>query len=307
MRVCIGIPTWNRADVLVQTLERLCGVLCPDGVRYEVIVVDNNSTDHTQRVLQEYHSTIPIHKLFERQQGRSWALNRALAFAQGDYIIWIDDDILVGDDWLVAYCDAFRRYPEAAVFGGTIIPKLNDEPPPWFPDALGVIGGVFGKCSPPSGAIDPNGPFLPFGGNMALRLDVHKLYPFDVTLGRQGGNLLADEEAKVIRQVISSGHVGQWVPDARVEHVVPKSYLSLKHVRRYFHDRGVSAFSGDHREEVPTIAGRPRWAWRQAIQGEFNYKLGRLISRPPSVWLRDMAQASFAWGVLAGRPKSSKG
>jgi glucosyl-dolichyl phosphate glucuronosyltransferase len=301
MHICIGLPTWNRADVLYRTLQQLFQVTVPDGVSLEVFVVDNNSTDHTQDILKRFDREGRLRVLFEKRQGRSWALNRAISEAEGDYIIWIDDDILVSEGWLAAYSAAFRHYPRAGVFGGSIVPRVESDVPDWFPDALDVIGGVFGKCTPPEGEIDPMGPFLPFGGNVAVRLELQKQHLFDVRLGRQGGNLLADEEARMIRAVLSSGHTGRWVPEARVEHLVPASYLKISHIRRYYHDRGVSAMIANSTDGSPMLFGRPRWAWRQAVQGEIEYRLGRWSKRSAKFWLRSMTQASYARGVLRGR------
>jgi glucosyl-dolichyl phosphate glucuronosyltransferase len=86
-------------------------------------VIVHTSTDHTVDVIREYVGRLPVRWEFEPRPGKSNAQNRAIDFAKGDYILWTDDDVVVDAGWLTAYVGAFRRWPEAAVFGGRITPK----------------------------------------------------------------------------------------------------------------------------------------------------------------------------------------
>lgn len=302
MYISIGIPTWNRANILKRTLERLASIRVPEGVSWEVLVVDNNSTDETQNVIKAFEIRLPLRGLFQNRQGRSWALNRALEMAKGEYIIWIDDDILVDIDWLIEYRRAFFTYPDTGVFGGKIEPRFEGNCPIWLGDALAVVGGVYGKCDPLEGIITTNDPFLPFGGNMAVQADLQRKFPFDVRLGRQKGQMLAGEEADSVRKMLEAGFKGRWLPKAHVEHIIPEECLTLSHIRRYFHDWGVSVAMQQFNEGSTMLWNRPRWAWRQAIQSEFRYHTGRLLRRSPRIWIQDLRLASFAWGILRRHP-----
>lgn len=302
MLLTIGIPTWNRANILRRTLIGLYEAIIPKGVSLEILVVDNNSADETQDVLEKYKKILPLRPLFEPQQGRSWALNHAIAKARGEYILWIDDDILVDTKWIDAYYRAFSEFPDAGFFGGRIVPLFEGTPPEWMISALPVIGGVFGTCDPNEGPIRLNDSFLPFGGNMAVRLELQRRFLFDVRLGRQGGKMMAGEEAQMIRDMLQSGIEGRWVPTARVEHIIPVHMQTLAHIRRYFHDWG--ATTTIQREEIKSknFSVGPLWAWRQLIESEIRYRLGKALRISPQVWVKELRYASQALGVLHKRP-----
>src|SRR5438067_1333131 len=115
MKLSIAICTWNRATLLEQTLASIASATVPTAA-WEVIVVNNNCTDETEAVLERFLSLLPLKRVFEGAPGLSNARNAAIKAASGDYLIWTDDDVLVGTDWLVAYERAFTRWPDAAVF-----------------------------------------------------------------------------------------------------------------------------------------------------------------------------------------------
>ena len=124
MFVTIGICTFNRAESLRRTLDSLLAMRVPNDLAWEIVIVNNNCTDHTDDVISKYVGPLPVRREFEPRAGKSNALNRAIDVAKGDYI-WIDDDVLVDPGLLSAYAAAFRRWPEATVFGGRIKPKYK--------------------------------------------------------------------------------------------------------------------------------------------------------------------------------------
>ena len=93
--VTVGICTRNRGPLLRTSLEQLARTAVPDDVTWEVIVVDNGSTDGTARVLEAMASQLPLRALRYDTPGKSHALNHAIQHARGDYILWTDDDVLV--------------------------------------------------------------------------------------------------------------------------------------------------------------------------------------------------------------------
>src|SRR3954466_10143738 len=110
MLVSVAICTWNRAENLDQTLAGLRGLHVPADVEWELLVVNNNSTDATEEVIARHTAQLPLRRLFERKQGLSNARNCAAAAARGDLLLWTDDDVLVDPDWLAVYVDSARRW-----------------------------------------------------------------------------------------------------------------------------------------------------------------------------------------------------
>ena len=88
----------------------------------EVLVVDNNCTDHTSNVVEAFGGRLPIGRVTESRQGLAHARNRAVADFRGDVLLFTDDDVRFGPGWLTAYRDAIRRFPDADYFGGRILP-----------------------------------------------------------------------------------------------------------------------------------------------------------------------------------------
>jgi glycosyltransferase involved in cell wall biosynthesis len=131
--VAVIVCTYNRCGLLPKALE---SVLAQDagGVRYEVIVVDNNSTDETRAVVEGFISRghDNLRYLFEGRQGKSYALNTGISNARAPVIAVTDDDICVEPKWLAAIKRAFDEHPEVDYVGGKVLPRWEGEPPAWL-------------------------------------------------------------------------------------------------------------------------------------------------------------------------------
>src|SRR3984893_14221809 len=172
MLISVAICTLNRAESLRGTLDSLAAMRVPGDVAWEIVIVNNNSTDHTDDVVSEYVSRLPVRREFEPRAGKSNALNRAIDLAKGDYIVWIDDAVLADAGWLAAYVEAFRRWPEAAIFGGRITPRYEAPVAKWVMESEAVLGGPYAirDFSPRHLPLPPpaHTPF-PHGANCATR------------------------------------------------------------------------------------------------------------------------------------------
>ena len=117
-----------------------------DELKWEVIVVDNNSTDDTKTTACRLMDHLPIRYMFETNQGLSHARNRAIKECRGDFLIFTDDDIIIDTNWLYKYNQAARIYSEAEYFGGKIIPLWNGARPKWLKDSnISLISGLIGS------------------------------------------------------------------------------------------------------------------------------------------------------------------
>jgi glycosyltransferase involved in cell wall biosynthesis len=299
MRIDVAICTWNRCSLLAPTLENLRQIEVPCHVDWQVIVVDNNSTDHTAATLQSFAEHLPLRTTFEPRPGLSNARNRAVAEATGDYLVWTDDDVLVDRRWLVAYAQAFERWPTAAFFGGPIEPWFEGTPPRWLAEHWPTVAQAFAVRQLGDVPFAFDGSQVPYGANCAFRTDVQRRYPFDPSLGRRPGVSLSGEEAQVMRQMLADGLTGWWVPEARVRHYIPRHRQSLRYLRRIFGGQGEVLGRGLSTSDAPRLFGRPRWLWRRAVTAEARFWRIRATAGP-EVWLTELIETARAWGELRG-------
>ena len=209
----------------------------PDDLDWEVVVVNNNCTDHTDAVIEDFAGRLPVRREFEPQRGLSRARNRAVDAAKGDYIVWTDDDVVVDPGWLAAYAEAFRRWPEAAVFGGRIIPRYET------PGGGQMGGRKRGAARGPFAIRDLGdeplplcfaGNRVPYGANFALRGVEQRAFRYNPELGLGPVHRRLGDESDVIERILQSGAVGYWVPAARVEHCISHDRQTVSYIARYF-------------------------------------------------------------------------
>jgi glycosyltransferase involved in cell wall biosynthesis len=131
--VSVVIITYNRSELLKGAVESVLAQEA-EGVRYEVIVVDNNSSDTTRQVVEAHinRGRSNLRYLFEPQQGVSHARNAGLTAARSPVVAFADDDVRVAKDWVANIKRAFDLHPEVEFLGGKILPKWNTTPPSWL-------------------------------------------------------------------------------------------------------------------------------------------------------------------------------
>ena len=223
MLVEIAICTWNRSGLLKQTLQSLCSLNIPASVEWQVLVVDNNSSDDTSAVIESMSDSLPIVSLFEASQGHTIARNAAVRHAQGDLLLWTDDDCKFNPDWLANYCREFEN-SKFDFWGSTITPEfISGKTPEWISENWDICKGCFASRDLGSQKIELTADGLPYGANFAVRTAIQKQYPFDESLGRQGSRVTGEDELDFMRRLLKAGHQGLWVPD----NPIPVSYTHL--------------------------------------------------------------------------------
>lgn len=126
IELSIAVCTYNRADVLPKCLESLADQTT-DAELFEVLIVDNNSTNDTKRITEDFckkHNNFKY--ILEEKQGHSQARNRAIAEAKGKYLAYIDDDAIANKDWAKSILDCFAK-TDADVVGGPVEPFIDSE------------------------------------------------------------------------------------------------------------------------------------------------------------------------------------
>lgn len=295
----VVICTWNRARLLDRTLSGMRALRIPEGLRWELLVVNNNCTDDTDSVVASHASALPIRCLHQPAPGKVNAVHKGISEARGSLLVWADDDVLPSEGWLEAYVAARQRWPEAGLFGGPITPDFETAPPRWIAVTLDRIGGAYGSRDFGRELIELTHDTVPFGANFAIPRSVQLEYPYDVRLGDIAGRRIGGYETRVMRRMLADGIPGRWVPDARVSHFVPRSAMSTAFLRRYFmaHGHGNALLYRDRFADQPRFFGKPRRLLRRAIEAELNYRIRRLCCRPQT-WTRALVKSSVIWGKL---------
>lgn len=296
MHITVAICTWNRAGLLRQTLERMTRLRPPRGP-WQLLVVNNNCTDDTDAVLEAFASRLPLRRMFEPNLGLSNARNAAVAAADGDYLIWTDDDVLVDAQWLCAYEDAFESHPAGDFFGGPVAPWFEGTAPDWIGEAWRIIAATYAARDFGDAPFAFTSELIPFGANYAVPLKVQRRHRYDPRLGRSGTGMMSGEEVAVLRAILRDGGSGWWVPNARVEHFIPVARQSIDWVRKYHEGRGAQEARSEP-SSGPTWFGRPRWVWRAAFEKEFLWRWHRAAGKPAATWVGDLVAAAAAQGRL---------
>jgi glucosyl-dolichyl phosphate glucuronosyltransferase len=145
--VAVIVPTFNRASSLAALLHSLCQQERVDGLRYEIVVVDNGSTDRTPDIAAEYRRRFPfVRYVRELRPGASNARNRGILAADARILAFIDDDVRAAADWIAAIVRTFDRHPEIDCLGGRVEPLWPQTPPSWLtPSHWGPLALQMGR------------------------------------------------------------------------------------------------------------------------------------------------------------------
>lgn len=265
MRITVVLCTYNRCRSLAKALDSVAASTLPGSVEWEVLVVDNNSSDQTREVMGEFCCKHPgrFRYLFEPQQGLSNARNAGIREAHGDILAFTDDDVTVEPTWLQNLTAPLHN-GEWAGSGGRVRPECTLLPPRWLSleegHSLGPLA-IFDRGPNPCDLTEP-----PFGANMAFRRQMFEKYGrFRTDLGRCADKLLSNEDTEFGRRLLAAGERLRYEPSAVVYHPVPESRLQKKHFVTWWFGKG----QADVREfRVPTdtrwsVAGIPLVLFRR--------------------------------------------
>jgi glycosyltransferase involved in cell wall biosynthesis len=297
MQVTVAICTRNRCFSLGRTLQSLAEMRVPDGLTWNVVVADNGSTDATPATIARFSSALSLTTIEVPATGKAHALNAAMHEARGDYILWTDDDVVVGNEWLHAYHQAFLQWPADVFFGGPIVPVFEGTRPQWLDGALRHVANAYAARDLGEAMIPLAGDALPYGANWAIQRAAQLRHPYDARLGPKGDQLSYGEEWAVMEALLRAGASGRWVPRAAVKHVISPARQTVRYLRRYYVGNGTSLARVRDTGAEPMLFGRPRWLWREAVVQECAYRVRRLYAGA-EVWSEHLRRASVAWGML---------
>jgi len=280
MRVTVILCTYNRCQSLAQALESACALTMPDSDTWEVLVVDNNSTDATRELVNGFCRRYPdrFRYLFESRQGKSHALNSAVREARGDVLAFLDDDVVVDPAWLHHLVAPLKGKQWAGV-GGRTLPEQGFSPPPWLSlDSSYALGplAIFDLGLDPAELKEP-----PFGNNMAFKKGMLEKYGGFRTDFGPPPSKVRGEDTDFGRRVLAAGERLSYQPLAVVYHAIPKTRVR----REYFLAWWFTKARADLRE-----SGRaPRSNWS--------------VGGIPLVLFRRLAIWTLRWIIAAPQAK----
>jgi glycosyltransferase involved in cell wall biosynthesis len=240
VNVSVILSTYNRCRTLEKALSSVAASTLPESIEWEVLVVDNNSSDRTREVVEDFCSRYPgrFRYLFEREQGKSYALNTGIREARGDVLAFMDDDVSVEPTWLRNLTGELHNR-EWAGAGGRIILQWPPSLPAWL-----LIDGPLARHGFPGfdqgqEAKQLVGP--PFGTNMAFRKGMFEKYGgFRTDLGPSPSNQIPrpSEDTEFGRRLIAGGERLRYEPSAVVYHPIPRDRINKADFLRWGFDLG---------------------------------------------------------------------
>lgn len=249
------ICTHNRANYLGAAIDSLLGQTYGS---YEIIVVDNASTDDTQCVVEARLPHPKLTYVYETTLGLSAARNRGATVAQGEILAYLDDDAEADAQWLAALAEVFVAHPQAAIAGGyvSLLWPPNVAAPRWLSPALSECLGAYDLGSTVRPITEPG--HTPRGLNYAVRKDfLQSVGGFDPQLGRVGKNLLSNEELYLTQQALQAGYEVLYVPNAKAAHNVAPERLCRRWFLRRSWWQGISECYREHL--TGSLTGQRLW------------------------------------------------
>lgn len=282
------IPTFNRAGLLARALASIQRLTPVAGVDVELLVVDNNSTDSTSSVCAASQGRYPVSRIMEPRQGLNYARNRGWREAKGDFLVYLDDDMEVAQDWLVA-CHAGLSSKPAHAVCGPVQPRFESVPAAWVAGELmdSVTSSYSRRGNEVHLIASASSHQLP-GCNFGVwRSVLCALGGFHPDLDRSGSGMLAGGDTEFGRRMVAAGGTTLYIPGCSILHFVSDAKISFRGLEQRWlglgrTQRAIKALSG---ESVPAKA-------RMALVRRI---LGNLARAGLAMLRNDRREAALQW------------
>lgn len=247
----------NSARRLPPTLKHLAAVKVPPGMDWEVLVVDNASTDDTAACARTLWAgagePAPLRVLSEPRQGLNYARWAGIRAARGDIISFVDDDNWVDAGWLEVITEVFLTEPRVGAVGAWAEPVCDGQIPAWFERVQQLY--ACGPQGPAAGPVPAARGYL-YGAGLSVRraalleLDARGFAPRLV--GRSGASLAGGEDSELCRALAGAGWVLWYEPRLRLRHFMPAGRLTIEYARRLSFEMGRAAVRLETARPVPS-------------------------------------------------------
>ncbi|MBW4554409.1 MAG: hormogonium polysaccharide biosynthesis glycosyltransferase HpsE [Trichormus sp. ATA11-4-KO1] len=221
----IAICTYNGENRLPQVLNKLKEQIHPESLRWEVVVIDNNSKDNTAQIVQEFQSNWPsssfLKYFFEPTQGLAYARQSAIEQSRGKFIGFLDDDNLPAANWVASAYAFGCTHPQAGAYNGRIHPNFETNPPQNF-KKLAIFLAIIDRGAK-AHIYERRKRVLPPAAGLVVRREAwldnvpNKLF----LVGRIKNSMLASEDIEALIYIQNAGWDIWYNPDMLIYHQIP--------------------------------------------------------------------------------------
>lgn len=305
MRIDVIIATYNRAALLERAVRSVLAAPRAAGCELLVTIVDNNSTDATAEVVARLRAAAPeqVQYLFEKQQGKAYAVNAGLAATSGEIVALADDDQFMEAEWLAVLHDTLAEGFDFVT--GPVEGDWEAAPPRWYDDRLrGVLSlNTWGEArivyredeNPRARSIS--------GGNVALRRTALEQVGgcYHPELGKTAATFAMGEDSELFLRLRRAGYRGVYEPRMKVRHLVPRERLTKRYFRAWHRGYGqsVALLERLHPQPVKHLFGVPRFMLRQTLEAFPKLLAARWRGDLPGSFAQEL-QFWFMLGFLQG-------
>jgi glucosyl-dolichyl phosphate glucuronosyltransferase len=290
--VSIIIPTRNRAVSLAAALESIAKQTVGHN-RFEVLVVDNGSTDHTANMVDGFRASLPNLRYFLADNpGLHVGRHKGLFEAKAEILSFIDDDVEVFQTWLEGIAKAFED-PEVVLVGGKILPKFETTPPQWLKrmwTKKSTEGYILGYLSllDLGQTIKEISPNYVFGCNFSIRksivLNAKGFHPDGMP--QAFTRFRGDGETHISKYVSSKKYKALYNPKASVYHRIPAERMTETYFLKRAYNQGIS------NSYTLTREGRPK-DWLKLNYQKFKHMTRKFLGDRLEYRIRQAYFAGF--------------
>lgn len=262
----LAVCTHNRSPMLERCLAALKALQAPVGLDFEILVVLNACTDNSRAVLDAAGLGPNLRVVELPEKGIARARNAAVQHALGQYLAFLDDDVIAPPEYLVKLDRARAQDPECVAIAGPLTPIFLDSPPTWVLEA-----GQFDVSNPRHGEYEPGAEILrgflvdyslhgvsrrygwgmlrPFSANMAFHVDMLRTLgpgpfstegPFVPHLGKGGAWDILGEDTEIWLRLEHFRRPRRYVNEIAVEHLHERSRLTIDRLLHWSYQRGAA-------------------------------------------------------------------
>jgi glycosyltransferase involved in cell wall biosynthesis len=258
--ISVILCTRNRADLFDKAMASVVAQDFPKAA-YEIVVVDNGSSDHTAEVAQRHAAQANVRYVLEERVGLCVARNTGWKAASAPYVALFDDDAVARPGWLAAIAEAFQRSAgDVGIIGGRVDPIWMAPRPDWLADELAGALTIVDWGPEEKEICDLRREWL-VGANMAApKAVIAEVGGFHPWLDRVGNNLLSSGDVHLEMEIVRRGYRCLYVPAMAIEHLAPPARLTQAWFTKRFYWQGMSDAVMEIIDSAPSHKRRVRLA-----------------------------------------------